>query len=143
MPVVEKSVLIERSAEQMFDLVDKVEDYPKYMPWCSGVDVHERDEHHTVATLHINYSGIKSHFSTINEKQRPSHMNLKLRDGPFKRMDGDWKFIALSPTACKIEFRLHYEFSSRMLAMAVGPMFSYVAGTFVEAFVKRAQEVYG
>lgn len=143
MAVVEKSVLIERTAQQMFNLVDHVEDYPKFLPWCGGIDLHERTPQSTVATIHISYHGLKAHFSTANQKQAPTRMDMSLRDGPFKHMDGSWRFTPLGETACKIEFRLHYEFSSRMLETVLGPVFNHIANTFVESFVKRAQSVYG
>lgn len=143
MAVVEKSVLIERTAQQMFNLVDHVEDYPKFLPWCGGIDLHERTPLSTVATIHISYHGLKANFSTANQKQAPTRMDMSLRDGPFKHMDGSWRFTPLGETACKIEFRLHYEFSSRMLETVLGPVFNHIANTFVESFVKRAQSVYG
>lgn len=143
MAVVEKSVLIERTPAQMFALVDGVEDYPKFLPWCGGVELHERTAQSTVATIRINYHGLKSHFSTANRKQAPTHMDMSLRDGPFRQMDGSWRFVPLGETACKIEFHLHYEFSSQLLEKALGPVFNHIANTFVESFVKRAQVVYG
>lgn len=143
MAVVEKSVLIERTAEQMFVLVDCVEDYPKFLPWCGGSDLLERTDEKTVATVHINYHGLKSHFTTENAKQIPERMDIKLKEGPFTQMDGHWYFIPLGDAACKIEFRLHYEFSNKMLEAVLGPVFSHIANTFVESFVKRAQSVYG
>lgn len=143
MAVVEKSVLIERTAAQMFELVDRVEDYPKFLPWCGGIDLHERTEQTTVATIHINYHGLKAHFSTANAKEAPTRMDISLREGPFRQMEGSWRFKPLGEGACKIEFHLHYEFSSRILEAALGPVFSHIANTFVESFVKRAQIVYG
>lgn len=143
MALVEKSVLIERTPAQMFELVDRVEDYPQFLPWCGGVDLAERTATRTAATLHINYHGIKSHFSTENDKQAPCLMNIRLTDGPLTRMDGQWRFIALGETACKIEFRLHYEFSSRLLEKVLGPVFNHISNTFVESFIQRAQKVYG
>ncbi|HTH95588.1 MAG TPA: type II toxin-antitoxin system RatA family toxin [Rhodocyclaceae bacterium] len=143
MAVVEKSVLIERTPAQMFNLVDRVEEYPQFLPWCGGVDLHERSDTTTVATLHINYHGLKAHFSTANAKESPTRMDMSLRDGPFKQMDGQWRFIPLGETACKIGFRLHYEFSNRLLETALGPVFNHIANTFVESFVKRAESIYG
>ena len=140
---VEKSVLIERSAEQMFNLVDAVEAYPEFLPWCSQTRVDYRDQARTVATLHINYRSVKSHFTTENDKQFPVHMTLKLVDGPFRRLEGLWLFKPLSETACKIEFQLAYEFSNKVFEKVIGPVFNHIASTFVEAFVKRADEVYG
>jgi ribosome-associated toxin RatA of RatAB toxin-antitoxin module len=143
MALVEKLILIERTPAQMFDLVDRVEDYPLFLPWCGGTECQERTETRTVATIRISYHGIKSHFSTINTKQYPALMEIRLTDGPFKHMDGRWAFIPLGDSACKIEFRLHYEFSGRLLEKVLGPVFNHIADTFVESFVKRAQKVYG
>lgn len=140
---IEKSVLIERTPAQMFDLVDHVEKYPEFLPWCGGVDLIERTPEKTVATLHISYHGLKSYFSTENAKEAPHRMDMRLREGPFKEMQGSWRFIPLGAAACKIEFRLHYEFSSRMLETVLGPVFNHIANTFVESFVKRAKTVYG
>lgn len=143
MALVEKSVLIERSARQMFDLVDRCEDYPQFLPWCSLGEIKFRDAHKTVATLHINYHSIKSHFTTENSRNEPESLELRLVDGPFRRLEGLWRFKALSESACKIEFKLHYEFSSKLFEKVIGPVFSHIANTFVEAFVQRAEQVYG
>ena len=143
MPLVEKSVLIERSAQQMFDLVEDIESYPQFLPWCSGTRIDFRDERRTVATLHINFHSVKAHFTTENEKDNPAWMTLKLVDGPFRRLEGLWRFKALAENACKVEFQLSYEFSNRLFEKIIGPVFSQIANTFVEAFVKRAQQVYG
>ncbi|CAB1369193.1 type II toxin-antitoxin system RatA family toxin [Denitratisoma oestradiolicum] len=143
MTVVEKTVLIEHTPAQMFELVDRVEDYPKFLPWCGGTELHERSETTTVATLHINYRGVKSHFSTQNLKEAPRRMQISLRDGPMKHLDGSWCFTPLGEHACKIQFRLHYEFSSKMLEKVLGPVFSHIANSFVEAFVKRAKQLHG
>ncbi len=142
MAVVEKSVLIERSAAQMFDLVDRVEDYPKFLPWCGGTQLFERSSSKTAARIDIRYHGLKAHFSTENAKDYPRSMTIALTDGPFRHMDGGWRFTPLGDAACKVEFRLHYEFSSRLLEKALGPVFNHIANTFVESFVKRAGELY-
>ena len=143
MALVEKSVLIERSAQQMFDLVDRVEDYPQFLPWCSQTALEFRDEKKTVATLHINYLSVKSHFTTENDKEIPLWMSIRLVDGPFRRLEGLWRFKPLTQHACKIEFQLSYEFSSKIFEKVIGPVFSQIANTFVDAFVKRADQVYG
>jgi ribosome-associated toxin RatA of RatAB toxin-antitoxin module len=141
--VVEKSVLVGHSAQQMFTLVDAVEAYPEFLPWCEAATVSHRDAERTRATLTVNYHGAKQSFTTENVKTPPNAMAIKLVEGPFKVLDGTWRFTALSDAACKIEFRLHYEFSSRILEMLVGPVFSYIANTMVDAFVQRADKVYG
>ena len=143
MAMVEKSVLIARSAEQMFDLVDNVEAYPQFLPWCSQTRVKFRDEAKTIATLHINFLSVKSHFTTENEKAFPFRMGIKLIDGPFRRLEGLWNFKPLSENACKVEFQISYEFSSRVFEKVIGPVFGQITSTFIDAFVKRADEVYG
>jgi ribosome-associated toxin RatA of RatAB toxin-antitoxin module len=139
---VKKQVLVEFTPVQMFDLVDRCEDYPLFLPWCGGTEVHARSEKVTVATLHINYHGLKAHFSTQNEKLAPVKMLIRLREGPFRHLDGNWHFTPLGDKACKIEFNLHYEFSNKLLEKALGPVFNHIANTFVDSFVKRAQQVY-
>ena len=143
MAMVEKSLLIERSAEQMFALVDAVEDYPRFLPWCSQTSVGFRDEEKTVATLYISYFAVKTHFTTENKKEFPVAMSINLRDGPFRSLEGVWRFKPLTENACKIEFRLCYEFSNKLIEKIIGPVFNGIANTFVEAFVRRADAVYG
>ena len=143
MAVVHKSVLLGYSAEQMFALVDRVEDYPKFLPWCGGVEVREREGDRLVATLQINYHGVRQSFTTENVNSVPVSMKMRLVDGPFKSLDGTWTFKALRADACKIEFDLRYEFSSRLLEQIIGPVFSVIANSFVDSFCKRADVVYG
>lgn len=139
---VEKTVLVMHSAEQMFALVDAVEDYPKFLPWCGGVDLLERTETNTSATLHINYHGIKQQFTTENLKTFPSHMSINLKNGPFEHLYGSWYFISLRENACKIEFKLNYEFANSFLEKIIAPVFNHIAATFVDGFVARADKVY-
>jgi ribosome-associated toxin RatA of RatAB toxin-antitoxin module len=143
MPEIIKTVLVEHSPEEMFALVDAVERYPEFLPWCGGASVSFRDDATTRATIHINYRGIRQSFTTANTKSPPHTMSVKLVEGPFRTLDGDWRFTPLQGGGCKIEFRLHYEFSSRILEKLVGPVFHYIANTMVDAFVRRAQGVYG
>ena len=139
---VEKTVLVMHSAEQMYALVDAVEDYPKFLPWCGGVDLIKRTETNTSATLHINYHGLKQKFTTQNIKNFPHSMQIELKDGPFKHLDGSWHFIKLRENACKIEFRLNYQFANIFLEKLIAPVFNYIATTFVDGFVARADKIY-
>jgi len=142
MALVEKSVLLPFSAEQMFVLVDNVADYPKFLPWCGGTSVTELDGNRIKATVDINYHHVKQSFTTENVRLAPQRIDMILLNGPFKHLDGSWHFIALTPSACKIEFRLNYEFSNILLEKVVGPVFHYIASTFVEAFIQRAEVIY-
>ncbi len=139
---VEKSVLVAHPPERMFELVDRVEDYPEFLPWCGGTELKSRDAHHTVATIHIAYMGVRQSFTTENTKVHPHEMRIKLKNGPFSELEGDWIFRPLGEDACKVEFRLEYVFSSRMLETLLSPVFSHITNTFVDAFVRRADEVY-
>ncbi len=143
MAVVHKSVLLHYSAEQMFALVDRVEDYPAFLPWCGGVQVSDRSAERLVAAIQINYHGVKQSFTTENSNTPPTQMTMKLLEGPFRHLDGTWKFTPLREDACKIEFDLHYEFSSKILEKLIGPVFSKIADSFVDSFCKRAETVYG
>lgn len=144
---VEKSVLVGHPPERMFELVDRVEDYPAFLPWCGGTELKRRDADFTVATIRIAYLGVRQSFTTENTKTppaagQPGEMRIRLLDGPFSHLEGDWRFIALGTEACKIEFRLEYAFSNRVLESLLAPVFSHITGTFVDAFVKRADAVH-
>lgn len=142
MALVEKSVLVPYSAEQMFVLVDNVEDYPQFLPWCGGSSVTSVDGNTVHATVHINYHHVKQSFTTENFRQPHNYIDITLKDGPFKHLDGGWRFIPLSESACKIELQLHYEFSHKLLEKVFGPVFHYIANNLVEAFIHRAEKVY-
>lgn len=139
---VEKSVLVAHPPERMFELVDRVEDYPKFLPWCGGTELKTRDDTLTVATIHIAYMGIRQSFTTENTKVASREMRIKLQDGPFSELEGDWIFLPLGDEACKVEFRLQYAFSSHILERLLAPVFGHITNTFVDAFVHRADEVY-
>ena len=139
---VEKSVLVAHAPERMFELVDQVEGYPLFLPWCGGSELVARDADHTVATLHIAYMGIRQSFTTENTKSYPREMKIRLQDGPFSELEGDWMFIPLGDDACKVEFRLQYVFASRLLETLLAPVFGHITNTFVDAFVRRADEMF-
>jgi len=142
MAQVRKTVIINHSAAQMYLLVDDVQRYPEFLPWCGGVDLIRQDEHLTEATLHIAYHGLHQNFTTENSKTFPSHMHIQLKDGPFRHLEGTWQFTALNDEACKIEFSLSYEFANHFLEKIIAPVFNHIANTFVDGFVTRADEIY-
>jgi ribosome-associated toxin RatA of RatAB toxin-antitoxin module len=133
-----RSALVAHPPALMFALVDAVEDYPQFLPWCSGTTVLHRDAATTRATIEINYRGIRQRFTTENAKRAPEEMAIMLVQGPFRSLEGSWRFTPLGAHGCKIELRLSYEFSGKVLETLVGPVFNYIAVTLVEAFVKRA-----
>lgn len=143
MTTVTRSALVMHSAREMYDLVNDCESYPKFLPWCSNATLIESSEVHMVGKLEIAKAGIKHSFTTRNTLEAPHHIHLQLVDGPFKKLEGDWKFEALSEEACKVTLTMEFEFASKLLSMALGGVFNQAANTMVEAFCKRADEVYG
>lgn len=143
MAVVHKTVLLGYSAEQMFALVDRVEDYPQFLPWCGGVDVKERSDNKLIATLKINFHGVRQSFTTENTNNPPHAMTMQLLEGPFKHLHGTWNFKPLREDACRIDFDLQYEFSNKLIEGVIGPVFNMIATSFVDSFSKRAEQVYG
>jgi ribosome-associated toxin RatA of RatAB toxin-antitoxin module len=141
MQCVKKSVLVPHSALAMYTLVDRVEDYPKFLPWCAGATVLEQHENGKTARLDIDYHGVRAHWTTANTNTPGERIVVTLRDGPFKHLHGEWRFRSLAEKACKVEFDLNYEFSSMVLERVVGPVFNHIANSFIDAFVRRAAVV--
>ena len=143
MAIVEKSVLVGHSVAKMYALVEDVEAYPQFLPWCSGAEVQRLDAHRAVATMHVNYHGLRQHFTTRNRMDEGALIEMNLVNGPFKHLDGFWRFVPLAEDACRVEFRLSYELSGKLVDKLAGPVFHHIANTFVEVFVKRAVALYG
>ena len=143
MPVISKSALVPYSAAEMYALVNDIPAYPEFLPWCGGSQVLERTEDEVRASVELSRSGIKKSFTTLNRLQKDKMIEMRLIEGPFQHLEGFWRFEALNETACKIMFDIEFEFSSKILAMTVGPVFSQITSTIVDAFSKRAVEVYG
>ena len=139
MPTVRKSVIVAQPRETMFALVDAVERYPEFLPWCAGTEVFERTPQLTRARIDIAYRGLKTHISTFNRKDEPRSMTLEFVDGPFREFDGMWQFSALGDAGCRVEFALDYAFSSAALEALPGPVFGHVVETLVDRFVARAE----
>jgi ribosome-associated toxin RatA of RatAB toxin-antitoxin module len=142
MPLVQKSALVAYAAERMFALVEDFERYTEFLPWCAGAEVLSREGSIVLARLHIDYRGIRQSFTTENTNLPGEAIHMRLRDGPFEKLEGGWKFHALAPGASKVELTLDYAFTSALLEKAVGPVFSYISNTMVERFVARADHLY-
>ncbi len=143
MTEINRTVLVAFTPDQMFALVDAVEQYPEFLPWCSATTLIHRDPETTRATIFINYHGIRQSFTTDNMKRAPTEMLVRLVEGPFRSLAGSWRFSDLAGRGCKVELNLRYDFASRVLDKLIGPVFHHIAGTLVDAFVKRAGQVYG
>ena len=146
MKTVSKSVLIWYSPEEMFSLVIGVEQYPQFLPWCDRARVLEQDSTGMVAEVGIAFSGIRQSFVTRNTHEAGRRVQMHLVRGPFSKLDGDWKFSPVgdgTQRACRVDLELRYGFDNAALAALVGPVFDRIAKSLVEAFVKRAEQVYG
>jgi ribosome-associated toxin RatA of RatAB toxin-antitoxin module len=143
MAQVDKAVLVEYSCDQMYALVSDVEHYPRFLPWCSAADAEPGSTGITRATLHIDYHGVRTNFTTQNAHQPPSAIDIRLVQGPFRHLQGFWRFTPLGDAACKVQLRLSYEFSNKLLDKLVGPVFGYIANSLVDAFVRRAEQLHG
>jgi ribosome-associated toxin RatA of RatAB toxin-antitoxin module len=138
MPTVTKSVLVPHSPERMFELVDGVEEYPQFLPWCPRTRLLERTAEITRARIDVDYHGLKTHFSTRNRKQAPRRMDIALEDGPFERLEGAWTFTPLGEAGTRVELSLAYELASRAMGQVLAPVFGHIMETLVDRFVERA-----
>lgn len=143
MPLVQKSALVPFTTAQMFALVDDVERYPEFLPWCGSTRVLARDAVTTTAMIEINYRGIRQAFTTANTKYGTEIMQIALTEGPFKQLEGAWHFTELGDSGCKVALRMDYSFASGVLETAIGPVFGLIVGTMIESFVARADTLYG
>ena len=146
MKTVQKSVLIWYTAQEMFALVTDVVKYPQFLPWCDQSKVLESDENGMLAEIGIAFAGIHQKFTTRNEHVLDRKVDVKLVSGPFSNLDGHWTFTPVGDAgerACRVDLELQYGFQNMALAALVGPVFDRIAGSLVDAFVKRAEQVYG
>ncbi|NBT34997.1 MAG: type II toxin-antitoxin system RatA family toxin [Betaproteobacteria bacterium] len=143
MPEVVKSVLVPYSSEEMFQLVSDVESYPAFLPWCAGASVRPLEDGSRLAQVQIAFKGLRQSFTTRNFHDHGERIEMTLHDGPFKALAGHWRFSPLTEAACKVGFELDYHFSSRLLERLVGPVFEHITVSMVDAFVQRAEAIYG
>jgi len=143
LPVVTKSALVTFSASQMFDLVADMEAYPQFLPWCAAAEILSREPNRICGRMEVARMGIHQTFSTCNRFTPGEHMELTLVEGPFRKLQGAWTFRPLREDACKVELNLEFEFSGRLIDKAFGKVFRQIANSLVDAFCKRAEEIYG
>jgi ribosome-associated toxin RatA of RatAB toxin-antitoxin module len=138
MITVSRQALVPYGAAEMYELVDDVESYPRFLPWCRTVEVALREPGRTVATLHVDFRGVRQSFTTENTQRHGERIGMRLVRGPFRHLAGEWRFAQLGEAGCRIDLELAYEFASPVLARLAGPLFDHIANTFVDAFVRRA-----
>jgi ribosome-associated toxin RatA of RatAB toxin-antitoxin module len=146
MKTVKKSVLIWYSPQEMYLLVTGVTHYPEFLPWCDQARVISSDDAGMTAEVGIAFSGIRQTFTTRNVHLTDRQVRIELVNGPFSHLDGEWNFLPLgdgAQRACKVELTLSYKFANATLGKLIGPVFDKIASSLVDAFVKRAGQVYG
>ncbi len=143
MAIVRKSALVPFAAQQMFTLVNDMEAYPDFLPWCRSARILSHTEEEMCGEMEVARAGIRQRFSTCNRLVKNERIEIHLREGPFHKLHGTWVFNALAEDACKVELTMEFEFAGRLIDRAFGAFFSHIAATLVDAFCKRAGEVYG
>jgi ribosome-associated toxin RatA of RatAB toxin-antitoxin module len=142
MKEITRSAIVEHPASEMYALVDDIESYPRFLPWCIEANVEERAGHKR-ATLIAGMAGIRQAFTTENENRLDRAIDMRLVEGPFRHFNAAWRFTPLGERACQVEFELRYEFASRALGRLLEPLFERIADTMVDAFTRRADELHG
>lgn len=137
-----RSALVSFSAEQMFHLVNDVASYPEFLPGCSGSRILESSADKMIASVDVSKAGISKTFTTANELRHAESIIMHLVDGPFQTLRGGWYFTPLDEHACKVELKLEFEFSSKMIELAFGKIFTELTSNMVNAFTQRAKQVY-
>lgn len=140
---VSHSALVPYSASQMYALVENIEAYPSFLPWCSSATVHERDSGCIEASLEMQRNGISKSFRTRNTLRPGVAMDIALVGGPFKHLDGGWRFEAMGDEGCKVRIELAFEFESRLIDTIFGRYFEDTCTSMIDSFTRRANEVYG
>lgn len=143
MTVIQKSKIVPYTNAQMFYLVNDVEKYPEFIPWCTSSTIHHRDEHKVEASLCFTKGAIHKCFRTANTLSFNQSIVIQLVSGPFKSLSGAWYFDQLNEQSCKVRFNMEFEFKNKILSMLLGPLFNQVTSTLVDVFCKRAQVVFG
>lgn len=143
MPVIERSALVSYTSKQMYDLVDDIESYPEFLPWCHNAVVHQREDDVVEASIGIESMGIQKSFTTRNALKPHSEILLNLVEGPFEKLEGLWTFKSLGDEGCKVSLHVEYEHRGGWAYIAFGAVFSHIAGQLVDAFVERANAVLG
>jgi len=140
---VSRSALVPYSAEDMYRLVEDVDSYPSFLPWCNDVEVHFREGNVVEATLELHRGKLSKRFRTRNTLHPTDSMDLALVGGPFRHLSGGWKFLPLGDEGSKVSLELEFEFDSRALDLLIGAFFEDTCNSLVDAFTRRAESVYG
>ncbi|MBS3804546.1 MAG: type II toxin-antitoxin system RatA family toxin [Oleiphilaceae bacterium] len=139
---IDKSALVMHSADRMFALVNDIARYPEFLPWCARAEVHQADQSCLTASLEIARGGVRHRLTTRNDLILPGAIEMTLVEGPFQKLRGRWDFKPLDENACKVLLAVEFEFSGALSRMTFGPVFTHAATTMVDAFCRRADDLY-
>jgi len=140
---IDRSALVFHSSERMYSIVNDIASYPAFLPWCSDALIVSHDESEMIATLGVAKGSMRQQFTTRNCFIQHNEIKMELVEGPFRYLSGVWQFKPLETTACKVMLKLDFDFDSQLAKMALASIFNQAANTMVDAFCKRANEVYG
>jgi ribosome-associated toxin RatA of RatAB toxin-antitoxin module len=143
MPEIKRSALMPYPAAVLYDIVNDVERYPEYLPWCGGVELHASDQTSMEASILMRAAGLNHWFKTRNRMVPGESIEISLLEGPFSQLEGSWRFTPIDTDGCKIELVLQFEIENSLAAAVIKPAFSRIANTMVESFCNRANELYG
>ncbi len=143
MTQISKSALVMYTPAEMFALVADIESYPTFLPWCRGARIVATEPDVVRAELDIAKGGLQKSFTTQNRHQKDKMIEMRLVEGPFRCLEGFWRFDALGDQGCKVSLDMSFEFSTKMVGMMIGPVFNQIANSLVDAFQKRAVDIYG
>jgi len=139
---ISRSAIVPFAAEAMYRLVADIESYPQFLPWCGGAQVLSEQAGEVRASVTIDYKGVNKSFTTVNQQTPGKRIEMSLVEGPFKKLHGVWEFIELDNDASKVQLHLEFEFANKLIGMTLGKVFSTIADTLVDAFCRRAEQVY-
>ncbi|SSC10304.1 Putative oligoketide cyclase/lipid transport protein, similarity with yeast ubiquinone-binding protein YOL008W [uncultured Gammaproteobacteria bacterium] len=140
---ISKSAIVPYSCEQMYQLVNQIDKYPQFLNWCSSADILNQTEQEITASVSINKNTFKQTFTTLNTLTPNVRIDMQLKDGPFKQLNGAWIFTSLNDNACKINLELEFSFASKLVDMVIAPVFTSISNTQLDAFIERAKQIYG
>lgn len=143
MTAINRSALVPYSAAEMYALVDDIGAYQLFLPWCKSSRVLTRSDDEVRGCLELSKAGIERSFTTCNRMHKNKLIEMRLEEGPFHHLEGFWRFDVLDESACKVSLTMEFEFSNKLLGLTVGPVFSQIANSLVDAFCNRAVDVYG
>ena len=143
MTTIKRNALVPYTSRQMFELVSNVADYPRFLPWCHQTHIISQDEKHVEATLEIVWSGLHKSFTTRDYLYPYERIDITLVHGPFKHLEGRWSFVELGGHGCKVNMEIEFELTGSVFDRMFQPIFNHIANSLVDAFCKRAAEIYG